>query len=244
MAPEQLRGEALDQRADVYGLGATMYHLLTGQPPLQARTPAEALQLLTAGIPSVRARALETPSALARIVDRCMAKDAGARFQTHAELARALRSAAPQPLVRPVFLVRLLAAVLDLIPFAVLLRFTYASAPWIAPCALFLSLGLGHLLLGASPGQWLMRLRVRTVGDGDVSLGRAATRAMLQYGAFFPLSFGLFALYTRGPAVVNILGSVTALWAGLVLLGALPAIARLSTLTDNLTGTRVLVDVR
>ncbi|MGO9830406.1 MAG: serine/threonine-protein kinase [Myxococcaceae bacterium] len=244
MAPEQLRGEALDQRADVYGLGATMYHLLSGQPPLQARTPAEALQLLGSGLPPVRSRAPATPRGLARVVDRCVATDANARFSSHAELARALRSAAPQPEVRPVFLVRLLAALLDLLPFAVLLRFTYGWAPWAAPCALFLSLAAGHVLLGASPGQWLMRLRVRTADDGDVSAARATARAALQYGGFFPLAFTLFALYTRGAAVVNALGLVTLLWAGLPLLGALPALARLPTLVDRATGTRVLVDVR
>jgi serine/threonine protein kinase len=244
MAPEQLRGEALDQRADVYGLGATMYHLLSGRPPLQARTPAEALQLLTAGLAPVRTSAPATPRGLARIVDRCLARDAAARFTTHADLARALRGVAPQPEVRPVFLVRVLAALFDLIPFAVLLRFTYSWAPWVAPCGLFLSLALGHLLLGASPGQWLMRLRVRTGGDGDVSLGRAAARALLQYGAFFPLAFTLFALYTRGDVAVNALGLLTLVWGGLPLVGALPALFRLPTLVDRLTRTRVLVDVR
>ena len=244
MAPEQLRGEALDQRADVYALGATMYHLLSGQPPLQARTPAEALQLVSAGLPPVRNRAPATPRGLARVVDRCLALDAAARFDTHAELARALRSVAPQPEVRPVFVVRLLAALFDLVPFAILLRFTYSWAPWVAPSALFLSLALGYLLLGASPGQWLMRLRVRTVRDGDVSLARAAARALLQYGAFFPLAFTLSALYTRGNAVVTALALLTLVWGGLPLLGSLPALARLPTLVDRLTHTRVLVDVR
>jgi serine/threonine protein kinase len=244
MAPEQLRGEALDQRADVYALGATMYHLLSGQLPVQARTPAEAVQLLSAGVPPIRVRAPETPRALARLVDRCMASDPAARFATHGDLARALRSAAPQPEVRPVFLVRLLAALLDLSPFAVLLRFTYGWAPWMAPCALFLSIALGHLLLGATPGQWLMRLRVRTASDGDLSPARASARALLQYGAVFPLAFTLSALYTRGAALVNVLGLVTALWAGLALLGALPALVRWPTGVDRLTGTRVLVDVR
>ena len=244
MAPEQLRGEALDQRADVYGLGATMYHLLSGQPPLQARTPAEALQQLGPGLPPIRSRAPGTPRGLARVVDRCLALDVGARFSSHAELARALRGAAPQPEVRPVFLVRLLAALLDVLPFAVLLRFTYSWAPWIAPCALLLSLSAGHLMLGASPGQWLMRLRVRTADDGDVSLPRAAARALLQYGGFFPLAFTLFALYTRGPAVVDALALLTAAWGGLPLLGALPALVRLPTLVDRLTWTQLLVDVR
>jgi hypothetical protein len=239
-----LRGEALDQRADVYGLGATMYHLLSGQPPLQARTPAEALQMVSAGLAAIRTRAPATPRGLARVIDKCLAQNASERFASHAELARALRSVAPQPQVRPVFLVRALAALFDVLPFALLLRFTYAWAPWLAPCALFLSLALGHLLLGASPGQWLMRLRVRTAGDGDVTPGRAAARALLQYGVFFPLAFTLSALYSRGDRVVDALGLLTAAWGGLVLLGALPALARRPTLVDRLTGTRVLVDVR
>jgi serine/threonine protein kinase len=244
MAPEQLRGEALDQRADVYGLGATMYHLLSGHPPLQARTPAEALQRLASGLASIRASAPTTPRRLARIVDRCLAPDATARFSTHAELARALRGAAPQPEVRPVFLVRLMAATLDVLPFALLLRFTYGRAPWLAPSVLFLSLAFGYFLLGATPGQWLMRLRLRTDRDGDVSLARASARALLQYGVFFPLAFTLFALYTRGDREVNALGLMTLLWGGLALLGALPALAKLPTLVDRLTRTRVLVDVR
>jgi hypothetical protein len=244
MAPEQLRGEALDQRADVYALGATMYHLLSGKTPLTARTPAEALQLLLPGLPPIRTRAPATPRGLARIVDRCLALDAGARFATHADLARALRSVAPQPEVRPVFLVRALAALFDVVPFAILLRFSYGFAPWLAPAALFLSLVLGHLVLGASPGQWLMRLRVRTSRDGDVSAARAGARTFLQYGAFLPLAFTLSALYTRGEAVVTALGLLTAAWGGLALLGTLPALARLPTLVDRLTQTRVLVDVR
>jgi serine/threonine protein kinase len=244
MAPEQLRGEALDQRADVYGLGATMYHLLSGQTPIQARTPAEALQLLSQGISPIGARAPATPRGLSSIVDRCMAMDAKARFQSHAELARALRAVAPQPEVRPVFLVRLLAALLDLLPFGVLVRWTYSWAPWVAPCGLFLSLALGHLLLGATPGQWLMRLRVRTAADGDVSPARAVARGLLQYGACIPLAFTLNALYTRGAAVVDALGLLTLVWGGVASLGALPALVRLPTLVDRLTGTRLLVDVR
>ena len=44
--------------------------------------------------------------------------------------------------------------------------------------------------------------------------------------------------------MVDALALLTAVWGGLMLLGALPALARLPTLVDRLTGTRVLVDVR
>src|SRR5262249_13475050 len=107
MAPEQLRGEPLDQRADVYGLGATVYHLLVGQPPVNARTAGEALQQIEAGLVPVRRARADVPGALASIVDQCLEADPGARYQTHQDLARAVRHAAPQPQVAPAPLIRL-----------------------------------------------------------------------------------------------------------------------------------------
>ena len=43
-APEQLRGEPLDVRADIYAVGATLYYLLTGQPPFDARDLRELVE--------------------------------------------------------------------------------------------------------------------------------------------------------------------------------------------------------
>ena len=118
MSPEQLRGEPLDQRADVYGLGATIFHLLAGSPPINVRTADEALRQIQAGLVPVRQARPEVPRALATIVDRCLRADPAARFQSHQDLARAVRLAAPQPQVAPAPLVRLIAGLLDLLPAA------------------------------------------------------------------------------------------------------------------------------
>jgi hypothetical protein len=244
MPPEQLRGQRLDQRADIYGLGATVYHLLVGAPPVKARTAEEALQQIQAGIVPVRRACADVPRALANIVDRCLQADPAARFQTHQELAWAVRRAAPQPQITPAPVVRALAGMLDLLPALAVLRFCFERMPWAAPLwfAVWLALGIGFL--HASPGQWLMRLRLRTEADGDVPPLRAAFRALLQWGWFAPLSFALSLLYASAGALASAIGFGGLAWAAVVLLGALPAVLRRPTLVDRLTRTRVLVDVR
>ena len=244
MAPEQLRGEPLDQRADVYGLGATVYHLLVGQPPVNARTAAEALQQIEAGLVPVRRARADVPRALASIVDQCLESDPGARYQTHQDLARAVRHAAPQPQVAPAPLIRLIAGLLDVLPAAGVFVPFVEKAPWAAPTWFALWLGLGSAFLGASPGQWLMRLRVRTQSDGDVPLPRALARALLQWGWSALLAVG-YSLITHGvDTTASVLVIAGVAWGAIALLGTLPAVLRKSTLVDRLTRTRVLVDVR
>jgi hypothetical protein len=245
MAPEQLRGEPLDQRADVYGLGATIYHLLVGAPPVSARTAAEALQQIQRGLLPVRRARRDVPRALASIVDRCLRADAAERFPSHEELARAVRHAAPQPQVAPAPLVRLIAGLLDLLPAVGVFVPFFEKAPWAAPAWFTLWLGLGIAFLGASPGQWLMRLRVRTQADGDVPPLRAAARAFLQWGWTAALALAYSLISHSAPLVAyGPLGVGGAVWAAIVLLGALPAALRRPTLVDRITRTRVLVDVR
>ncbi|MGZ6139944.1 MAG: hypothetical protein ACXWLA_04680, partial [Myxococcaceae bacterium] len=170
--------------------------------------------------------------------------DPAARFQTHQELAWEVRRAAPQPQVTPAPVVRALAGMLDVLPALAVLRFCFEKMPWAAPLwfAVWLALGIGFL--HASPGQWLMRLRLRTEADGDVPPVRAAIRALLQWGWFAPLSFALSLLYASAGALASAIGSGGLAWAAVVLLGALPAALRRPTLVDRLTRTRVLVDVR
>jgi eukaryotic-like serine/threonine-protein kinase len=85
LAPEVVRGEDADGRADVYGLGACLYEMLTGRPPGADRSTTVPPRALRAGVP----RDLDT------IVRQAMATDPADRFQTVQAMAAALsRSAA------------------------------------------------------------------------------------------------------------------------------------------------------
>lgn len=92
MSPEQADGQEVDARSDVYSLGATLYFLLTGNPPFQGGTPLEIMHQVIAGdlvaprqVRPAIARDLET------ICLKCMAKDPGRRYQTATELAEDLQ---------------------------------------------------------------------------------------------------------------------------------------------------------
>ena len=93
-APEQLESAAdADARADVYGLGAVLYHLLTARAPFQA---AYAVQVIRAVLhqdpPWPASLRPEVPAGLDAIVRRAMAKRPGERFPGAEELARALEA--------------------------------------------------------------------------------------------------------------------------------------------------------
>jgi eukaryotic-like serine/threonine-protein kinase len=90
LAPEQARGEEVTAAADVYGLGAVLYELLTGRPP---RTPVTLAELAaTEAIPVPQ----DAPPKLARIVMRCLAAAADDRPASAGELARELAVTIPE----------------------------------------------------------------------------------------------------------------------------------------------------
>jgi predicted Ser/Thr protein kinase len=89
MAPEQARGVAdLDRRVDVYSLGATLYHLLTGAPPIEGSSVMEVLHnLLTAEPRPPRALVPDLPVDLEAIVLKCLEVDRSARYDSARALA-------------------------------------------------------------------------------------------------------------------------------------------------------------
>jgi serine/threonine protein kinase len=94
MPPEQAAGEAVDARADVYALGAMLYHVLAGAPPhpdsQRGRTTAQAPRDYQPPVPLARAEP-NVPSDLAAIVSKAMAADRGARYLSAFELGEDLK---------------------------------------------------------------------------------------------------------------------------------------------------------
>jgi tetratricopeptide (TPR) repeat protein len=92
MPPEQARGEAVDERADVYSLGAMLYFLLAGGPPYAGTTSAEVLASAATGRPEpVDRREPEAPADLVAIVGKAMAASPAERYPSARELASDLR---------------------------------------------------------------------------------------------------------------------------------------------------------
>jgi serine/threonine-protein kinase len=93
MAPEQLRGDDVDARVDVYALGVLLYRLLTGRTPFDAATPA-ALARKHLEDPAPRpSMAVPVSPALDAIVLRCMEKRPQRRFESAGAVAEALAEA-------------------------------------------------------------------------------------------------------------------------------------------------------
>ncbi len=93
MAPEHIRGEPVDQRSDVYALGALMYKALTGAPPFWATTPVGVLTMhLTDDVepPSERAPKRDIPKEADEILLKAMRKNPADRYQTMQGLRDAL----------------------------------------------------------------------------------------------------------------------------------------------------------
>jgi eukaryotic-like serine/threonine-protein kinase len=95
-SPEQVRGEAVDGRSDLYALAIVLYELLTGELPFAADTDFELMKAqLEAPPPPAGARVPGLPHAFEQALLRAMAKSPSARFADAAAMARALEALGP-----------------------------------------------------------------------------------------------------------------------------------------------------
>jgi tRNA A-37 threonylcarbamoyl transferase component Bud32 len=82
MAPEQARGDHLDERSDIYSLGSTFFHIFSGQRPFEVSNPAKMLHTIAnESAPSLIEAAPHVPAPLAVIIGRMLARNPDERYQ-------------------------------------------------------------------------------------------------------------------------------------------------------------------
>lgn len=203
-SPEQLRGDALDLRADIYSVGATLFTLLTDRAPFEGdnavQVVANAVNKKPTPLTELRK---DIPSDLARVVNRCLAKEPDGRYADYKALRNALlpfSSKEPEPAS---LLVRVSGGWVDfliafLIPYVAIMLFFGSNELIVQPlvdrtlysfryyfaflCCGFLYFGICEGFFGAGLGKYLKGLRV-VRKDGRVpGFGRALLRIVIIIG--------------------------------------------------------------
>jgi uncharacterized RDD family membrane protein YckC len=205
--PEQIRGKSLDVRSDLYSTGATLYYMLTGQPPFTGDGVVQIVaNVLEGGADSPRRLKPDVPDALGQIVLRCLAKNPSERPDSYQRLRRELlpfSSQAPAPATPTA---RVIAAIFDVVfsglPVTVGFAFlnpralgtlspVRLSADFLAALLYFVFLeGIG----GASLGKMMLHIQVVEPGNRRAGIGRIVIRALLYVSSsFVPLAILLIA---------------------------------------------------
>ncbi|MEO8701958.1 MAG: serine/threonine-protein kinase [Kofleriaceae bacterium] len=98
MSPEQCQGsKEVDHRADIYGLGCVLFHMLTGRPPFDCEGTGEFIVAHLQETPPLPTKLVATlPDAVDDIVMRCLAKSPESRYQSMVELQEAIDAVLPQ----------------------------------------------------------------------------------------------------------------------------------------------------
>jgi hypothetical protein len=219
-SPEQLKGEELDARTDVYSVAATLYYLLTGQAPFQHADAATVIARVVTEPPlSPRQLRPDLPTALERVVLRGLERQRERRFQNLEQLREVLLPLLPTGLSIAGLGLRVGAFLFDSLPFwiagevhAIWSFQRQASLDLGAHFALvtsyFVYFWLSEGLWGQTVGKWLAGLRVtRASGAEPCGLARTFGRTavlFLLYGlavdiilwlAFDPLERPTWALF-------------------------------------------------
>lgn len=194
MAPEQIRGQKITPKTDLYALGCVLYELVTGDVPFLGETPAATLHLHCSGTPPRPSeKALDCPVQLERVILQLMEKDPDKRPESAAAVAKELRSVSQtvtvvgerRPLDEPV---PPRPAVKEERTVAAAGRVSSPFLPQWArlPLALFIALLLignaVHLVTLQNAREW-KRMWVKALDHSELTVQIAAARALGEMGA-------------------------------------------------------------
>jgi tRNA A-37 threonylcarbamoyl transferase component Bud32/uncharacterized RDD family membrane protein YckC len=193
MAPEQIRGEGVDHRSDMYALGASFFHLLAGHPPFDGATAVALLtQHLNEAPPSLQRAAPAVPRALAEVVDRLLAKDPSRRFEDYDGLIAALEAAAPEQTTSAGFWIRAAGTGIDLL----LAGAFIALLGWLGGIVHLLHVTIAHAYGGQTLAKYLLRIQVRQVDGSPLGLWRSTARTTM--ALWMPLVAAVTILISEG----------------------------------------------
>ena len=105
MAPEALMGQSVDRRADIWALGVVLYEMASGTLPFSGQTDFEISGRILHAPPTPLP--VRVPAALASVIERCLAKEPGRRFQDAADVRAALETIKPAIAAAPALAVAL-----------------------------------------------------------------------------------------------------------------------------------------
>ena len=257
MSPEQGRGLETDHRSDIYSLGASLFHMITGRPPFEGDSPVGTIvQQITQEPPKLRDEVPEAPKRLEVLVEKCLAKDPAKRYQSYEELIKAIDEAMPRNITPAGGYARLSAMLFDLFVIAIILaaitvvtgkKGTLSQAVFYA--AYFVLL---ESLFGWTPGKRVLKLAVRRTDGRRALPGRIGLRFLLSHWFVFAAPGILLLIVGSKPEQWQDflqMEQAVSLLVGLLLLLYILGLASAfvsrhkNTLHDSLTGTIVMYDL-
>jgi hypothetical protein len=267
--PEQLRGDALDVRADIYSVGATLFTLLTDRAPFEGDN---AVQVVANAVnqkpkPLTEFRQ-DVPPGLVRVVARCLAKEPDGRYADYTTLRNALlpfSSKEPEPAsikVRastgwidyliaflPVYVILMLfVGVEDLIIRPLAERTLYSARYYIALFSFgFLYFAVSEGIWGAGLGKYLKGLRVVRTNGRPPGFIRALVRILIPVGCVEVVRMSLMMAFIHGAdwtsfqVLLFIGAAIICPWIAVLLTLSARRENGFATVWDLASGTRVVI---
>ncbi len=268
-SPEQLRGDALDLRADIYSVGATLFTLLTNEAPFDGDNAVQ----VVANAVNQKPKSLTTlrpdiPPDLDRIITRCLAKEPAGRYPDYQTLRNALlpfSSKEPEPAS---IIQRVSAGWIDyliafMVPYILIMLFVGANQLIVRPLVdrtlysaryYFALLGFGFLyftitegLWGAGLGKFLKGLQIVRVNGRRPGFFRALIRIVIPILCVetvrMPLMLALIhtADWTPWQTSAYVLAAIICGWIPVTLALLANPKNNYATLWDTLSGTQVRI---